>query len=74
KPFRCPHEGCYKSYKNPNGLKYHLEHGHPEIQPAPSESSQIKAAGPKRFRCSFCDRRYKNLNGLKYHLVHFHSC
>lgn len=28
RPFDCPVEGCTKRYKNPNGLKYHLEHGH----------------------------------------------
>ena len=28
RPFECPVEGCSKRYKNPNGLKYHLEHGH----------------------------------------------
>jgi uncharacterized C2H2 Zn-finger protein len=28
RPFECPVEGCAKRYKNPNGLKYHLEHGH----------------------------------------------
>ncbi|KAJ3147706.1 hypothetical protein HDU86_007881 [Geranomyces michiganensis] len=31
----CPHPNCGKSYKNPNGLKYHLEHGHPELNPDP---------------------------------------
>ncbi|KAI8585880.1 hypothetical protein BDZ88DRAFT_431217 [Geranomyces variabilis] len=35
KPHPCPHPGCTKSYKNPNGLKYHLEHGHPELNPDP---------------------------------------
>ncbi|KAI8916951.1 hypothetical protein DFJ77DRAFT_458474 [Powellomyces hirtus] len=33
KPHPCPRPGCTKSYKNPNGLKYHLEHGHPEDSP-----------------------------------------
>ncbi|TEB33475.1 hypothetical protein FA13DRAFT_1708270 [Coprinellus micaceus] len=27
KNFKCPHQGCTKSYLNPNGLKYHLEKG-----------------------------------------------
>ncbi|KNC98688.1 uncharacterized protein SPPG_06369 [Spizellomyces punctatus DAOM BR117] len=75
KPFKCPHDGCLKSYKNPNGLKYHLEHGHPEISPPPSDSSNSqKPPVHKPFRCTFCDKRYKNLNGLKYHLVHAHAC
>jgi hypothetical protein len=28
KPFDCPIHGCLKRYKNPNGLKYHLDHAH----------------------------------------------
>ncbi|KAF9326933.1 Transcriptional regulator of ribosomal biogenesis proteins [Podila minutissima] len=28
KPYRCTVLGCDKSYKNPNGLKYHSLHGH----------------------------------------------
>ena len=31
KPFVCPIEGCDKRYKNPNGLKYHLIHGHEDL-------------------------------------------
>ncbi|KII85256.1 hypothetical protein PLICRDRAFT_337571 [Plicaturopsis crispa FD-325 SS-3] len=33
KMFRCPHEGCTKSYKNPNGLTYHLKKGTCKIEP-----------------------------------------
>lgn len=33
KTFKCPHNGCTKSYLNPNGLKYHLEKGTCEIGP-----------------------------------------
>ncbi len=28
KPYACPKDGCNKTYKNKNGLKYHLIHGH----------------------------------------------
>ncbi|KAJ3410248.1 hypothetical protein HDV05_003995 [Chytridiales sp. JEL 0842] len=28
KPFVCPHPSCGRQYKNANGLKYHLSHGH----------------------------------------------
>ncbi|KAJ3075000.1 hypothetical protein HDU98_009561 [Podochytrium sp. JEL0797] len=31
KPLKCPAPGCFKSYKNRGGLKYHVEHKHPEI-------------------------------------------
>lgn len=30
KRYNCPRPMCSKSYKNPNGLKYHLEHGNCE--------------------------------------------
>ncbi|KZT18129.1 hypothetical protein NEOLEDRAFT_218157 [Neolentinus lepideus HHB14362 ss-1] len=32
--FRCPKDGCTKSYLNPNGLKYHLEKGTCVFEPA----------------------------------------
>lgn len=28
KPHRCPYTNCPKRYKNANGLKYHVQHGH----------------------------------------------
>lgn len=28
KPFACPVPGCYKRYKNINGIKYHSKNGH----------------------------------------------
>ena len=28
KPFKCPFEGCIKTYKNKNGIEYHLIHSH----------------------------------------------
>ncbi|KAG0218123.1 Transcriptional regulator of ribosomal biogenesis protein [Mortierella sp. NVP41] len=70
KPYRCTVSGCDKAYKNPNGLKYHNQHGHC------SASGLGDAEGPesKPYVCSFmeCGKRYKNLNGLKYHIEHSH--
>ncbi|KXS17729.1 hypothetical protein M427DRAFT_30202 [Gonapodya prolifera JEL478] len=37
KPYRCCIETCGKRYKNLNGLKYHLEHHHPEEVPVTSD-------------------------------------
>ncbi|KAF7329075.1 hypothetical protein MKEN_00168000 [Mycena kentingensis (nom. inval.)] len=34
KPFRCPKPNCSKSYKQANGLKYHLTHGSCSFAPA----------------------------------------
>ncbi|KAG0350707.1 Transcriptional regulator of ribosomal biogenesis protein [Podila minutissima] len=65
RPYRCTISGCDKAYKNPNGLKYHNQHGH---------SSRDDAPETKPYVCTFmdCGRRYKNLNGLKYHVEHCH--
>ncbi|KAF9112534.1 hypothetical protein BGX27_003213 [Mortierella sp. AM989] len=70
KPYRCQVSGCDKAYKNPNGLKYHNQHGHC------SASGLADSEGPesKPYMCTFmdCGKRYKNLNGLKYHIEHSH--
>ncbi|KAF9428545.1 Transcriptional regulator of ribosomal biogenesis proteins [Podila epigama] len=70
KPYRCTVQGCDKSYKNPNGLKYHNLHGHC------SSSGMCGDDNPenKPYLCTFleCGKRYKNLNGLKYHIEHSH--
>ncbi|KAF9582225.1 hypothetical protein BGW38_000486 [Lunasporangiospora selenospora] len=70
KPYRCTVAGCDKAYKNPNGLKYHNQHGHC-TQPGMSEDDKLNA---KPYRCTFldCGKCYKNLNGLKYHIEHSH--
>ncbi|CAO3615763.1 unnamed protein product [Cunninghamella blakesleeana] len=66
KPYKCTVQGCDKAYKNPNGLKYHKEHGHCSM----IEENEI----PKPYQCTIgdCGKRYKNLNGLKYHIEHSH--
>jgi hypothetical protein len=61
KPFVCKIPGCEKTYKNSNGLKYHMEHHHSAL---PFEAI---------FECPVCnEKKYRNLNGLKYHLIHSH--
>lgn len=32
--YRCSHPQCFKAYKQPSGLRYHLKHGHPPELPA----------------------------------------
>ncbi|KAG0275725.1 hypothetical protein BGZ95_008436 [Linnemannia exigua] len=70
KPYRCSVDGCDKAYKNPNGLKYHHQHGHCSV-PGSSEDDKSNV---KPYRCTFldCGKCYKNLNGLKYHIEHSH--
>ncbi|KAG0347210.1 hypothetical protein BG004_008188 [Podila humilis] len=70
KPYRCTIDGCDKAYKNPNGLKYHNQHGH-SAAPGANEDENLKS---RPYRCTFldCGKCYKNLNGLKYHIEHSH--
>ncbi|KAI7818499.1 hypothetical protein BC939DRAFT_290830 [Gamsiella multidivaricata] len=70
KPYRCTVSGCDKAYKNPNGLKYHNQHGHCSM-PGSGEDDKSNV---KPYRCTFmdCGKCYKNLNGLKYHIEHSH--
>ncbi|CCM00213.1 uncharacterized protein FIBRA_02241 [Fibroporia radiculosa] len=42
KPFRCPKPNCNKSYKQANGLKYHIQHGSCNFAP-PKDLEQIQA-------------------------------
>ncbi|KAI0919830.1 hypothetical protein AcV5_001793 [Taiwanofungus camphoratus] len=42
KPFRCPKPNCNKSYKQANGLKYHLTHGSCNFAP-PKDLEHLQA-------------------------------
>jgi len=80
KPFKCPKPGCMKSYKQANGLKYHLTHGQCLYTPsaellALSEEGLSEREAERKLRpfcCQVppCQRRYKNMNGLRYHYQH----
>jgi hypothetical protein len=79
KPFRCPTPNCTKSYKQANGLKYHLTHGQCSfLPPDPVLESLTDKEADERLRpfiCAVgaaaggkgggCGRRYKNMNGLR---------
>jgi hypothetical protein len=69
KPYKCPVLGCDKAYKNPNGLKYHNQHGHCNVL---SEENEQLSSKPYQCTIGECGKRYKNLNGLKYHIEHSH--
>ncbi|KAF7729770.1 hypothetical protein EC973_003848 [Apophysomyces ossiformis] len=69
KPYKCPVPGCDKAYKNPNGLKYHNQHGHCNLV---SDENENVASKPYQCTIGDCGKRYKNLNGLKYHIEHSH--
>ncbi|KAJ7655235.1 hypothetical protein DFH06DRAFT_1201998 [Mycena polygramma] len=36
--YKCHHPHCFKAYKQPSGLRYHLKHGHPTDLPAQLET------------------------------------
>jgi len=79
KPFRCPTPNCTKSYKQANGLKYHLTHGQCSfLPPDPVLENLTDKEADERLRpfiCAVgatpggkgggCGRRYKNMNGLR---------
>ncbi|KZT38381.1 hypothetical protein SISSUDRAFT_756732 [Sistotremastrum suecicum HHB10207 ss-3] len=76
KPFRCPKEGCNKSYKQANGLKYHIQHGSCNFTPQDpsldgmSDKEAERKLRPYQCQVPPCTRRYKNMNGLRYHYQH----
>lgn len=82
KPFKCPKPNCNKSYKQANGLKYHMTHGSCNFTPckegemlkegmSDSEVREIeKRLRPYACGVGDCARRYKNMNGLRYHYQH----
>ncbi|KAG6902397.1 hypothetical protein C0995_000602 [Termitomyces sp. Mi166 len=49
KPFRCPNPNCNKSYRQANGLKYHLTHGSCNLAP-PKDLEHIKDLPERRRR------------------------
>ncbi|KZV83699.1 hypothetical protein EXIGLDRAFT_701137 [Exidia glandulosa HHB12029] len=70
KPFRCPKPGCNKSYKQANGLKYHVTHGQCNFAPKDPNSDDLKP-----YSCQGgCNKRFKNMSGLRYHYQHSEEC
>lgn len=71
KPFKCPTVGCNKSYKQANGLKYHITHGQCNFMPRDpaleglNESEADEKSRPYVCQVGNCTRRYKNMNGLR---------
>ncbi|KAG6902389.1 hypothetical protein C0995_000594 [Termitomyces sp. Mi166 len=56
KPFRCPKPNCNKSYKQANGLKYHMTHGSCNFAP-PKDLEHVKDLLERK-------RREREANGL----------
>lgn len=67
RPYQCPVPSCGRTYKNPNGLKYHATHGHKHDM-----SGLPPVERPHRCPVGGCGKKYKNPNGLKYHMTHAH--
>lgn len=68
RPYQCPVPSCGRTYKNPNGLKYHAAHGHKNDM-----SGLPPVERPHRCPVGGCGKKYKNANGLKYHAAHAHQ-
>ncbi|KAM6498005.1 hypothetical protein JOM56_005953 [Amanita muscaria] len=55
----CRHPNCFKAYKQPSGLRYHLKHGHPanmpaqlpDVPPALARQLPVKAKKMRRRPC-----------------------
>ncbi|KAJ1980172.1 hypothetical protein H4R34_002555 [Dimargaris verticillata] len=78
RPFRCAMNGCYRTYKNVNGLHYHIFHSKGSAAhffPAPDGSINEDLCEDKPYKCTEpnCRKKYKNANGLQYHRVHTHG-
>jgi len=65
-PFKCPHEGCDKSYTSSAGLKRHQDKAH-----SLSDSDDFDES----FKCSEgdCDKVYKSASALKKHVKSVHE-
>jgi len=82
KAFRCALSNCGKSWKNINGLQYHLQVSKAHFREAISKSLQHNSnssvtkqgLGHKRYHCPRpgCSNEYKQSSGLRYHLAHGH--
>lgn len=77
RPFRCPQPGCQKSYKQANGLKYHMLKGQCnfEVRDAMEWAGLSQEEAEERakpYACAAgdgCLKRYRQANGLKYHYM-----
>jgi len=70
-PFKCMVEGCHRSYKNRNGLKYHYRQTHHSTI---SKYHALSIAA-KHYPCGIedCTNIYTTLGGLKYHVETKHG-
>ncbi|KAL9709086.1 hypothetical protein Ac2012v2_007899 [Leucoagaricus gongylophorus] len=55
KPFKCPKPNCNKSYKQANGLKYHMTHGSCNFAP-PKDLEHVKDLLERKKRERACER------------------
>ncbi|KAM6499269.1 hypothetical protein JOM56_004777 [Amanita muscaria] len=62
KPFKCPKPNCNKSYKQANGLKYHMTHGSCNFAP-PNDLLERKRRDREKLNGA-ADRR-EHLEGVK---------
>ncbi|CDZ96976.1 zinc finger protein sfp1 [Phaffia rhodozyma] len=76
KLYHCPTPGCNKSYKQQNGLKYHLKVGQCDfnvrdgVENGLSEEQAEEKSRP--YQCQVgggCWKRYRQMNGLRYHYL-----
>lgn len=79
RPYRCNKPGCTKTYKQANGLKYHLLKGQCNFDPNYANNMDRLALEdvedkPKAFACvvgNGCKKRYKHMTGLRVSLTSY---
>jgi len=82
KPYKCQYKNCTKSYKNPNGLAYHIAKVHQNNQssitsnnnkegtPLSDTSSNVDE---RYYTCNICQRNIKSLGDYNNHLREEHK-
>ncbi|XP_024402899.1 uncharacterized protein [Physcomitrium patens] len=81
RPFRCQHEGCNKTFKNPQTMKMHHKTHYSDGSAAskacmlPTLSSSLKAGHNKKIpsRCPKCKKTFVGLYELRRHYGRKHS-
>lgn len=83
RPFRCQHEGCNKTFKNPQTMKMHHKTHYTDgfaanklgVQPLPTLCNSLKAGHNKKIpsRCPKCKKTFVGLYELRRHFGRKHS-
>jgi hypothetical protein len=77
RPWKCPVEGCGKTYRFKGDLKYHAQHKHMELPDLPAQISRPRSDKVgKEYPCPWqsCASGFKWERDLKRHIKVKHNC